>query len=319
VRRALEEIVATVRALAAYLFTVLPAVRRELRRWEPLPEEKAKNAEAVAVYAILAPRSHRSAVVRAIVALQVAIDYRDVAEETGAEPDPARLAELTEVWTREAATLPSYEAIAEQLSHAVERCEKAQRLTHNAARGHDEALRRLADDLSVGSDYRWWEIAAAASSSVSAHALVAAAANPSLLPEMATLIDAAYFPSIGALTVILDDLVDLEADRAAGEHSYLGYYDDADETAKRLAEIARRAETLVTPLPQAIRHRAILDGVLAFYLGAPANSTEAEATRLRLMPNLRPGARLLSTFVRVRRKVGRERLRPAGNPPEPLA
>lgn len=296
------ETAATVRALAAYVFTVLPAARRELRKWRPLPEEKAKNAEAVAVYAILAPRSHRSAVVRAIVALQVAIDYRDVAEETGAEPDPERLAELTEFWTREAAALPAYAAVAERVAHAVERCEKAQLLTHKAADGDAESLRHLAGELSVGSDYRWWEMAAAASSSVSAHALIAAAANPSLPPDMAAAIDAAYFPSIGALTVILDDLVDQEDDRAAGEHSYLGYYEAADETAERLAELANRARTLVEPLAQPNRHRAILDGVLAFYLGVPAGPAEAEAIRGRLMPSLGPGARLLITLLRVRRR-----------------
>ncbi len=57
------------------------------------------------------------------------------------------------------------------------------------------------------------------------HALIAAAANPGVTVEQAALIDAAYFPPIGALTVLLDDLIDLENDIASGDHSYITYYE----------------------------------------------------------------------------------------------
>jgi hypothetical protein len=73
-------------ALGAYLMTVLPAARRELKRWGPLPAEKVRNAEAVAIFATLAPRPRRATAVRAIVALQVAIDLRDTLEETAELP-----------------------------------------------------------------------------------------------------------------------------------------------------------------------------------------------------------------------------------------
>jgi hypothetical protein len=82
VRSASRESAAAASALGAYLTTVLPAARRELKRWGPLPEEKRRNAEAVAIFATLAPRAQRAAAVRAIIALQVAIDYRDTLEET---------------------------------------------------------------------------------------------------------------------------------------------------------------------------------------------------------------------------------------------
>jgi hypothetical protein len=57
---------------------------------------------------------------------------------------------------------------------------------------------------------------------VPAHALLAAAADARTTAAEATRIDAAYFPSIGALTVLLDDLIDREEDLAGGEHNYLG-------------------------------------------------------------------------------------------------
>ena len=71
------------------------------------------------------------------------------------------------------------------------------------------------------------------------HALIAAAADPRTTAEEAELIDAAYFPPIGALTVLLDDLVDRDDDREAGQHNYLSYFaeqragGDPDRPARR--------------------------------------------------------------------------------------
>lgn len=135
-------------ALGAYLTTVLPGARRELRRRGPLPADKVRNAEAVAVFATLAPRSQRAAVVRAIVALQVAIDLRDLAEEGGAdEVDDADLQRLEESWRREVAALPAYPAVAALLDRAVARCEEGQRRTHAAAAGDFEPLREWDDHV----------------------------------------------------------------------------------------------------------------------------------------------------------------------------
>jgi hypothetical protein len=307
-------------ALGAYLTTVLPPARRELRRWGPLPREKALNAEAVAVFATLAPRAARPAVTRAIVRLQVAIDLRDVAEEGGSDalPDPSLLRRLELGWKEEVAALPAYPAVSSLLGRAVERCEEGQRRTHAAAAGDPEPLRRWALTLAAPPDYRWWEVGGGASSSVAAHALIAAAADPGTTAETAVLIDAAYQPALGALTVFLDDLVDREDDRAAGEHSYLDYYGSAEEAAERLALIASRAEALLLRLPSASRHRAILAGVAGFYLSAAAaQSPYALPIRSRLLAALGPGARFLAAFMRLRRLGERKRPGQAGSSPGP--
>lgn len=289
-------------ALGAYLTTVLPRVRRELRTLEPLPPEKEANAEAVAVFATLAPRARRATVVRAIVALQVMIDLRDLAEEGGSDKGRAVLQRLEASWREEAATLPAYPAVASRLDRAVARCEDGQRQTHAAASGDVEPLRRWAEGLDAPPGYRWWEAAAGASSSVAAHALIAAAADPGTTAETAALIDVAYHPPIGALTVLLDDLVDLEDDRAAGEHSYMSYYGSPNEAADRLGLVLDRAAAAIHPLPRASRHQAILAGVAAFYLGARGVETRlGRPIRERLLGSLGPGARLLSVFTRQRR------------------
>jgi hypothetical protein len=305
-------------ALGAYLTTVLPGARRELRRLGPLSAAKAKNAEAVAVFATLAPHPNRAAALRAIVALQVAVDLRDELEETSAaEEDTAnRLRLLEESWRREVTALPRHEAIAPLLERAVERCEEGQRRTHAAADGAVEQLREWAAELDAAPGYRWWELAAGASSSAAAHALVAAAADPDTTATQAAAIDAAYHPPVGALTVFLDDLVDRDADRAAGEHNYLDYYVSSAEAAERLAWIADRAGELIGALPHSARHRAILAGVGAFYLNArEAQAPYAAPIRERLLDALGPGTTVPAAFMRLRRireRPGRA-LRPSGS------
>jgi tetraprenyl-beta-curcumene synthase len=320
VRPTSREIGAALAALAAYAVTVLPRVRRELRRWRKLAEaipdpgrrdralaalaEKRSNVEAVAVFATLAPLRQRRAVLRAIVPLQLAIDYRDVLEEAGeGGPTDSYLTALEAGWVREIEGLVGCGVVAPTLRAAVERCAEGQRRTHAAALGEAAELQLWAESVEEPDDYRWWELAAGASSSVAAHALIAAAAEPSASSATAARIDAAYNPSIGALTVFLDDLVDRAADRAAGEHSYLMYYGSSAEAAERLAWIARQARTRVEPLPRASRHRAILAGVGAFYLGTgEARTAYSEPIRQRLLAALGPGTRVLTAFMRLRRR-----------------
>jgi len=280
-----------------------------------------KNAEAVTVFATLAPRSERATVVRAIIALQVAIDIRDEAEERGRGEDPellALLARLGERWRALVVTLPAWETVRPFLDEAVQRCEQAQIHTHRATREGPGQLRDWARDLEVGSAYRWWEVAAGASSSVAAHALISAAADPATTFAIAGSVNGAYQPAIGALTVFLDDLVDREEDLAKGEHNYLAYYESPDETAGRLALIARRSEVLIAGLPRCGRHRAILAGVAAYYLSdAAAGTPDARPIRARLLETMGPGAHLLAGFMRIRRLGERKRPGQAGNSPGP--
>jgi len=181
-----------------------------------------------------------------------------------------------------------------------------------------EPLRGWATGLEAPPDYRWWEVAAGASSSAAAHALIAAAADPDTTGATASLVDAAYHPPVGALTVFLDDLVDRDEDRASGEHSYLAYYESSEAAADRLALIASRAEASLGRLPRSARHRAILAGVAGYYLSATAAETPyGQPIRERLLAALGPGARLLAAFMRLRRLGERKRPGQAGNSPGP--
>jgi tetraprenyl-beta-curcumene synthase len=306
-------------ALVLYQRRIVPLARRELGRWRevaaaiPDPglrtpalaaiDEKGLNVEATAVFAILAPRRGRDTATRAMVALQVAIDYLDTLGEQGSPGDADYLDRLFGSYRESARALPSHGAVAAALERAVARCGEGQAATHAAEHGDRGALETWARAQPAPPAYRWWEVAAGASSSVAAHALIAAAADPRTSAAEAERIDAAYFPAIGALTVLLDDLVDRDEDAATGAHNYLAYYADGDDAAARLDLIAHRARAGLAGLRQRHRHAAILAGVAGFYLSAEeAAAPYARPVRDRLLRSTGPAVRPIVAFMRRRRR-----------------
>ncbi|HUC00107.1 MAG TPA: DUF2600 family protein [Solirubrobacterales bacterium] len=294
---------------------------------------KAANVEAVAVLATLAPPAHRKVALRTVTALQIAIDYLDVlGEEDTADPlrdglqlhravsaalqpgdelndwylhhprkeDGGYLDQLVSRCREGVGALPAGAAILPAAQRAAARCGEGQSYTHAAAQGDGAGLEAWASSLSAPGGFQWWEVAAGASSSVAAHALIALAADPAATSAEAEAVDAAYFPAIGALTVVLDDLVDHDEDVAAGEHSYLDYYDG--DAAERLGWIAEQARERTGMLRGARRHRAILAGVLAYYLATPRAATALpRRDRRRLARAAGPAGRPLTALLRVSR------------------
>jgi tetraprenyl-beta-curcumene synthase len=340
--------VAVVSALSVYRRKIVPLVRGRQRLSEaaaaripdPVLREaaltslqgKGRNAEATAVFAILAPREHRPEVVRAITDLQTAIDFLDTlgelpataglagglqlhrALEAAVSPaasasdwyrhcahsdDGDYLENLVVACRREIGALPAKETVIATAIQAARRCGEGQSHTHAGAGGEELALRKWAGTLPDHADYSWWELAAAASSSVAVHALIAAAADDRTDSLETERIDAAYFPSIGALTVLLDDLIDLDDDRANGEHNYLAHYSSNAVAAERLTRIVGEAQTAVAELRDPHRHRAILIGVVGFYLSnAAARSEYARPIRSRLLGSI--GAPVLPVLAAMR-------------------
>ena len=296
---------------------------------------KAANAEATAVLAILAPRRSRRTVVRASVALQVIVDYLDSLGEQPGSEDPLRdglrlhsalgaalqpgsaggdwyalhprqqdggyIDRLIAVCRESASSLPSAEMILPFARRAAIRCGEGQSHTHAAAAsGVDQALRQWSSELATSEGYEWWEVAAGACSSVAAHALLALAGAPWATAGQAAAVDASYFPSIGALTVLLDDLVDRELDLAAGEHSYLRHYSSDAAAAERLERVANFARGEISRMPDPAPHQAILSGILAFYLSDPgAAAPGARRIRDQLLQASGPVTRALTRVVSV--------------------
>jgi tetraprenyl-beta-curcumene synthase len=116
----------------------------------------------------------------------------------------------------------------------------------------------------------WWELAGAAGSSLGVHALIAAAADPALASADVRALDAAYFPSIGALHTMLDHLVDRDEDRAIGQRNLIDCYASPAAAERRLCSLARAALTAARALAPAPRHELIVAAMAGFYLAHPA-------------------------------------------------
>ncbi len=152
---------------------------------------------------------------------------------------------------------------------------------------------------------RWWELAAAAGSSLATLALLSAAADPDLTAEHAQAIESLYWPWMGALHTLLDSLIDRAEDAATGQRNLLEHYSSAQEMAERMellaVEAARRAEAV------GIEHRLILAGMTSLYLSDPnAWSPYARETTERVLGALGGLARPAMLVLRARRLAHRD-------------
>jgi tetraprenyl-beta-curcumene synthase len=347
-----REVAALLAAGVCYWLTIYPRAAREIRRWRlraheiPDPVLRAHaldkltrerlNPEAAAFFAVLAPRRRRGALVRLMVAFQIAYDYLDAINEqpssaslrnglqlhralsdaVGARPsgldyylhhpqrdDGGYLADLVAVCRRALRALPSAAGIGPVLVTAAERCGEAQSRNHAVLVEGDEQLIRWTASLGAPDGYLWWELAAAGISCLVLHALFAAAACASTTAD-AERVDAAYFPSVCALSALLDSLIDRPHDVGSTNHSFVSHYCTSDATAQRFAAIAGEARALSSGLRGRARHAIILDGIASFYLSArEARSEIARAAAERTLDRLGPATTPILAVMRWRRRT----------------
>lgn len=201
--------------------------------------------------------------------------------------------------------LPSHETVGPWARAAAERIVAFQSLNLSEAQGDHEGLERWAARATpAGSDLRWWETAAAAGSSLAVHALIAAAAEPRLTEGEAQALSQAYFPWIGCLHSLLDNLIDKREDEAAGHRSLLEYYDPR-RAAERLGALTRRARNAAAEIPHPRRHTVMLTAMIANYLSSPeARKAELLPSRAAVMAGAGPLIRPALAVFAIRRLSG---------------
>lgn len=303
------------------------------------------NAEGAALFALLTPLALRATAVRLLVRFQVMYDYLDALTEQpfdgllaasrqlhqalatalGSPPpsssyyegypagdDGGYLEELVASCRRAFARFPAACVIRRLTLQAAQRSSEGQSYSHAAACTGPEDLMRWARAASPPRfGLAWWETAAASESSLVIHALLASAADPGLTAEAAQRIASAYWPWIGGLNALLDDLVDLEEDATEGTHSYVTRYPTRDDVAERLGLFAQRASDAIRCLPNSRTHATIFAGMASFYLSAlesdvPGASAVAHSVRGGLDIDLR----VLLAVMRLRRRLKRRRQDP---------
>jgi tetraprenyl-beta-curcumene synthase len=272
--------------------------------------EKRGNIEGAAAFAAFAAHPHRATVTQAVSSFQAAYNFLDIlGEQPSADPvadgqrlhealiyaldpgaapldwyehhpqrnDGGYLQDVLNSCRSAIVRLPSYEAVAPAACAAAARIMAFQSLNLSESQGNHEALEQWARDASPpGAGLQWWETAAAAGSSLGVFALVAAAAETQLEASEVAALEYAYFPWIGGLHSLLDNLIDKREDEAAGHRSLVEYY-GPQRAAQRMRWLAVEATRVAQELPHSRRHLVILAAMIGNYLStAEAHSSELE-------------------------------------------
>lgn len=155
-----------------------------------------------------------------------------------------------------------------------------QGINHAPAAVREPLLRRWARcQEGAGDELAWFELAAAASSSMAILAILASAAEPLTTECSAERTRVAYFPWVDALTTLLDSHVDADADALEDQLSFVAHYPSAQIAAERLVAVCERAFAAARSLPSAERHVVLIAGMMALHLShASAWSPRASAT-----------------------------------------
>lgn len=259
---------------------------------------KHGNMEGAAAFAAFVPRKYRGTVVRALVTFQLIYNHADMLAErphvypTGdvrslhealliaLDPGIARLdrhardshcddagylAEILVSCHTALRELPSYATAAPSAHRFATRIVSFQSLSLG---GREKLEHWARTQIPVGSGLEWWETAAAAGSSLGVHALIAAAAAPSLDAEDLTAIEDAYFPWIGALHSLLDSVIDEAEDAATGQLSLMACYPSLQDAAIRVRWLAVRALKVARGLRDGRRQRVLVVAMICSYISA---------------------------------------------------
>jgi tetraprenyl-beta-curcumene synthase len=298
------------------------------------------NIEGSAAFAVFAPRAHRPAVIRAQTAFQAIYDYVDTLAEqphtdpirntrqlhrallAALHPEPPRtdyyrhhphrhdggyLQAITHACHVALGTLPSYVSVAPSARRFAERIISYQSLNHTSTQGSYHALARWAsDEAPPDTGLRWWETAASAGSSLGIFALIAAAAHTTVHSHETVAIERAYFPWIGSLHSLLDNLIDLPEDAATEQHNLIEHYRSPDETAARLGTLAAGSVDQARALPHGPQHAMILAGMASHYLSAQeAQLPHAKLAKSAVLDAIGDLAGPTMLVLRLRRAVHR--------------
>ncbi len=212
-----------------------------------------------------------------LVALNGVAKHPDYYARSRLKEDGGYLQALTDGCGRAFRQLPAHAIVVPAVTRAAKRIVTYQSLNHSGSRTHDLLACWAQEETLPRSGLRWWETSAACASSLTALALMSAAANPELEAEDVTFIESAYHPWLGALHTLLDSLVDWSEDELANQPSLLERYDSTAELTETMRTLVRRSREAISSLPQANQHAVILAGMTGLYIATP----EAHAPRTK--------------------------------------
>jgi tetraprenyl-beta-curcumene synthase len=282
-----------------------PAIREDAL--SALARKRASTDGAALFWTI--PHTRSRQLLRVLVTYEILLDFLDSVSERGAQAGPANgrqlhlaLAEaldpnrqisdyyrynswredggylraLVEACRASCAQLPSYEHVRKAL---LEEATRAQVLGINHELDptlRDTALRDWAVREGCEKfDISWFELAGAASASLTVHALLALAAEPSCTELDIERTRVAYYPWISVTTTMLDSYVDQGEDVANGDHSYIAHYPNVQFATQRIRQLIQLSLLQARALPNSERHVLIVACMIAMYLSKDSARTQA--------------------------------------------
>jgi tetraprenyl-beta-curcumene synthase len=239
-------------------------------------------------------------------AVDIAMPISDYYRHRACDGDGDYLRDLVQSCREGCASLPWYEAVRPALRYHATVTATVQCLSHNTRRGErDQALRAWAhNEYHYDGELRWWEMTAAASSSLAIHVLLALAAKPEHGDTAAVL--AVFTPWVCAVSTLLDSYVDEAEDANSGNYSYVSNYASSEVARQRIGWLTATAMRRARALPDGDRYAIILASMVAMYLSK--NSALAPAHRratYALLSSAGPLAMVLWPILRLWRTANR--------------
>ena len=305
------------------------------------------NIEGAAAFAAFVPARQREVVIRGLVCFQAAYNYLDLlAEQPSADAvdngyrlhqalivavgrvgtecshldyyercpwheDGGYLVRMVEQCRAALDELPSYGIVAPAAGRAAARIAEFQSMHLTRRQGDHRALENWGRaQTPAGSGLRWWETAASAGSSLGVFALVALAAGTQVSAGDVAAVEEAYFPWIGALHSLLDNLVDRCEDEQNGQRSLVEYYASPEDAAVHMTALATRATSLARSLRREPRYTIVLAAMASYYLSmAEAGEPEVLPLSREILGSVGGPVRPALAIFRARRLAGRLRHR----------
>lgn len=241
-------------------------------------------------------------------------DLPGLAELAG--DDGGHLLPMVEETRRAVRELPCYRVVEVAALRAARRVATFQTFNCGELQGDHASLSRWAQgETSRDAGLLWWETAGSGGSSLGVHVMLAAAASPEVFKaatdaeaaEIVEAIESAYFPWIGALHSMLDQVIDIEEDDRTGQANLARYYGSTAEAAERMRLLARRsieqAETL-SRRGHGVKHELIVIAMSCLYLSASREDEVSHAVRSAVLGELGPLSRPAIAIFRLARRAG---------------
>jgi tetraprenyl-beta-curcumene synthase len=183
------------------------------------------------------------------------------------------------------AALPGYVRVRDRVVGEATRFEIIA-INHDVIPSRRETAHRkwAARECSSSDEASWFELTAAATASLTIHALLALGAEPPASNASVRRTQGAYSPWITLATTMLDHLVDQAEDQANGNHSYVAYYPTPEAATQRIHELVHRCLHEARTLDHGERHALIAACMVAMYLSKDSART----------PTMRPTTRSLT-------------------------